>query len=302
MPQTTGLARQPARDGAPPPQAQTPTPTQTQTPAQPLGDLKSRQRAAWASCDYGVIGVTLQIVGEQLCEAIDLRAGERVLDVAAGNGNASLAAARRFARVTATDYVEGLLAGAQRRAAADGLALQCQVADAEALPFADGSFDVSLSTFGVMFAPDQSQAAREMLRVTRPAGRIGLANWTPEGFIGELLRTIGRRVPAAAGQPAPTLWGTPSRIGEWFGSDAAGIRMERRYFMFRYASPEHWMTQFQAYYGPLRKAFEALGAQGPQAGQALRSDLLDLLQRANRGGAGSLLIPGEYLEVVVDRR
>ncbi len=294
MQHTTSPAQQQARDGGTAPQAQ--------TPAQAAPDAKSRQRAAWASCDYGVIGVTLQIVGEQLCEAIDLRAGERVLDVAAGNGNASLAAARRFARVTATDYVEGLLEGARRRADAEGLALECRLADAEALPFDDGSFDVSVSTFGVMFAPDQRQAAREMLRVTRPAGRIGLANWTPEGFVGELLRTIGRHVPAAAGQPAPTLWGTPSRIGELFGSDATDIRMERRQFVFRYASPEHWLARFTTYYGPLRKAFETLGAQGPQARQALRSDLLDLLGRAHRGGADTLVIPGEYLEVVVDRR
>ena len=294
MQQTTSLAQQPARAGGPPPHAPAPT--------QAAPDPKSRQRAVWASCDYGVIGVTLQIVGEQLCEAIDLRAGERVLDVAAGNGNASLAAARRFARVTATDYVEGLLDGARRRAGAEGLALECQIADAEALPFEDGSFDVSVSTFGVMFAPDQQQAAREMLRVTRPAGRIGLANWTPEGFIGELLRTIGRRVPAAAGQPAPVLWGTPARIAELFGSEAAEIRMERRQFMFRYASPEHWMDQFRTYYGPLRKAFETLDAQGPQARQALQSDLLELLERANRGGARSLVVPGEYLEVVLRKR
>ena len=264
-----------------------------------LAAVKTRQRAVWASGDYAVIGVTLQIVGEQLCEAIDLRAGERVLDVAAGNGNASLAAARRFARVTATDYVQSLLDGARTRAVADGLPIECRVADAEALPFDDGCFDVVLSTFGVMFTPDQEQAAGEMLRVTRPGGRIGLANWTPDGFVGALFKTIGRHVPPPPGQRAPTLWGTEPRIVELFGPEAADIRITRRQFVFRYASPDHWLAQFRSYYGPMRKAFEALS---PADQEALHSDIAELLVRSNCGGANSLVIPGDYLEVVVEKR
>lgn len=285
---STGLARD-AHDAGPSMQAD------AQTLAAPAG----AQRSVWASGDYGVIGVTLQIVGEQLCEAVDLRAGERVLDVAAGNGNASLAAARRFARVVAIDCVQGLLDSARRRADAEGLALRCQLADAQALPFADGSFDASLSTFGVMFVAQQQQAAREMLRVTRAGGRIGLANWTPEGFVGALLRTIGRHAPVAGDQASPLLWGTPRHLVELFGSEAADMRIEHRQFVFRYASPQHWIERFQTHYGPLRQAFESLGA---EARQALQADLVELLERSHRGGAGSLVIPAEYLEVVVDKR
>src|SRR6187401_266333 len=152
--------------------------------------IKQKQQATWASGDFAVVGTTLQIVGESLAEAIDIRAGERVLDVAAGNGNATLAAARRFARVTSTDYVPALLERGRRRAEADGLDVTFEVADAEALPYPDAGFDVVLSTFGVMFAPDHEQAAAEMMRVCRPGGRIGLASWTPAGFVGQLFRVV----------------------------------------------------------------------------------------------------------------
>ena len=265
----------------------------------PLADfdaVKARQQATWASGDYARIGVTLQIVGEQLCEAVDLRAGERVLDVATGNGNASLAAARRFGQVVAIDYVDTLLDRGRARAAADALPIEWQVADAEDLPFDDDAFDVALSTFGVMFTPNPARAAQQLLRVTRPGGRIGLANWTPDGFIGQLLRTIARHVPPPAGQASPLRWGTEPGIVEWFGPAAADIRVARRHFMFRYASPEHWLTHFKSYYGPLLQAFAAL----PVAGQAaLHADIAELLVQANRG-IGTLLIPGEYLEVVIE--
>ncbi|MFC7551108.1 class I SAM-dependent methyltransferase [Pseudoroseomonas wenyumeiae] len=184
------------------------------TPSSPpdFTALKQRQQANWASGDYAVIGVTLQIVGEQLCEAVDLRSGERVLDVAGGNGNASLAAARRFAEVTCTDYVPALLERARLRAEADHLPMQVQTADAEALPFPDASFDVVLSTFGVMFTPDQEKAAAEMARVCRPGGRIGLANWTPGSFVGRLFQLLGRFLPPPAGVRSPALWGTEERL------------------------------------------------------------------------------------------
>jgi SAM-dependent methyltransferase len=263
-----------------------------------LDAIKARQQAAWTSGDFAVIGITLQIVGESLCEAVDLRAGERVLDVAAGNGNATLAAARRFANVVSTDYVPHLLDKGRERAATERLPVEFRVADAENLPFDDGSFDVVLSTYGVMFAPNQRRAASELLRVTRPGGRIGLANWTPEGFIGQLFKTIGGHVPPAPGLKSPALWGTETFLVESFGPQAADIRVERRDFNFRYRSALHWIELFRNYYGPVLKAFEALDA-GKQL--ALSADLTALLERFNRAGAGSLVVPGEYLEVVITR-
>jgi SAM-dependent methyltransferase len=263
-----------------------------------LSAIKQRQQATWAAGDFGIIGTTLQIVGETLCEAVDLRAGERVLDVAAGNGNASLAAARRFADVTSTDYVPGLLEDGRRRAAGDRLAITFREADAEALPFGDGSFDVVLSTFGVMFAPDHARAAGELARVCRPGGRIGLASWTPDGFLGALFRTIGRHVPPPAGVASPMSWGSEPHLHALFGASAARIDVVRREFAFRYVSPEHWLDVFRRFYGPTHKAFASLPA--PAAAE-LEADVLDLLRRQNRDGARSLVVPAEYLEVVITR-
>jgi ubiquinone/menaquinone biosynthesis C-methylase UbiE len=260
--------------------------------------IKSRQQATWASGDFGRIGVQLQIVGETLCEAVDLRAGDHVLDVAAGNGNASLAAARRFASVTSTDYVPELLAQGGRRAEAEGLPMRTRVADAEHLPFEAGTFDVALSTYGVMFAPDQELAAAELVRVVRPGGRIGLANWTPDGFVGELFKLIGRFVPPPAGLASPALWGTETRIVELFGAAAADIRTERRQFVFRNLSVAHWIDEFRRYYGPVLRAFEALDE--PRR-QELQRAMAGLLERFNRGGEGSLMVPSDYLEVVIRR-
>lgn len=260
-----------------------------------LSAIKARQQAMWASGDFAVIGTTLQIVGEQICEAVDLRAGERVLDVAAGSGNSSLAAARRFARVTSTDYVPELLERGSARAAAEGLDVRFEAADAEALPYPDASFDVVLSTFGVMFAPDQHQAAGELVRVCRPGGRIGLASWTPGGFIGGLLRTVGTHVPPIPGVASPLLWGKPEYLESLFPG-VAGLAYAMRYFAFRYESAEHFVDVFRRYYGPVHKAFSALDSKGQRQ---LESDLLALLGRANEGGSSSLVVPGEYLEVVI---
>lgn len=257
--------------------------------------IKARQQATWASGDFAVVGTTLQIVGEGLAEAANVCAGENVLDVAAGNGNATLAAARRFARVTSTDYVPALLEKGAARARAEGLAVTFQVADAEALPFADASFDVTLSTFGVMFAPNQEAAAAELLRVTRPGGRIGLANWTPEGFIGQLFKVIGAHVPPPAGLASPALWGAEAHLLKLFGARGK-VRTERRTFMFRYASPAHWIQVFRDFYGPTHKAFAVLT---PEGRARLESDLHALLERFNLGGQRTLVVPGEYLEAVV---
>jgi SAM-dependent methyltransferase len=270
----------------------------TSTPTPDFTAIKSRQQSTWAAGDFGRIGILLQIVGETLCEAVDLRAGEKVVDVAAGNGNASLAAARRYADVTSTDYVPELLAQGKRRAEAEGLPLRTRVADAEDLPFADGEFDVALSTYGVMFAPNQERTASELLRVVRPGGRIGLANWTPDGFIGELFRVAGRFVPPPAGVSPPAAWGSEPRIVELFGTRAADIRTERRQFVFRNHSALHWVETFRRWYGPVLRTFEALD---PAGQDAFNAALLELLGRYNRGGDDTLIVPADYLEVVIER-
>ena len=264
-----------------------------------LQAIKTRQQGAWSSGDYAIIGTTLQIVGEELCEALDLRSGQKVLDVAAGNGNVSLAAARRWCDVVATDYVPALLDRARERAAAERLNIAFHEADAEALPFSDESFDVVVSTFGVMFTPDQEQAAAELVRVCKPGGKIGLANWTPEGFVGQLFRTIGKHVPPPAGARSPALWGTRARLAELFEPHAASIRAEPRNFVFRYRSPEHWLETFKSYYGPVLKAFAALQ---PAQQAVLDQELMELIERFNRSGDPSMVVPSEYLEVVITRR
>jgi SAM-dependent methyltransferase len=260
--------------------------------------IKQRQQATWASGDFAIIGTTLQIVGESLAEAVDVRAGEHVLDVAAGNGNASLAAARRFAHVTSTDYVPHLLDKGAARARAEGLEIAFQVADAENLPFAAGAFDVLLSTFGVMFTPEQQRAANELLRVTRSGGRIGLANWTPEGFLGDLFRLQSTFVTPPLGIESPLRWGSEPRIVELFGAYAADIRCVRRHFNFRYRSAAHWIELFRNFYGPTYKVYAALDASRQLR---LTEGLTQLLERRNVAGKGSLIVPGEYLEVVVTK-
>ena len=269
----------------------------TIAPAADLSAVKTRQQAAWSSGDYAVVGTTLQIVGESLCEAVDLRAGQRVLDVAAGNGNATLAAARRFADVVSTDYVGALLDRGRQRAAAARLQIAFQAADAEKLPFADASFDAVLSTFGVMFTPDQQQAANELARVCRPGGKIGLANWTPDGFIGQLFKTIGKYVPPAPGVKSPALWGTKAHLDTLFGTKA-NVAANSKHFVFRYRSPAHKLEIFRSYYGPVLKAFAAIDE---SAQQALTADITALIGKFNTASDGTVVIPSEYLEVVAVR-
>ncbi|MFL6204324.1 MAG: class I SAM-dependent methyltransferase [Acidimicrobiales bacterium] len=263
-----------------------------------LAAVKEKQQATWASGDYAVIGTSLQIIGEELCESVDVAAGERVLDVAAGNGNASLAAARRGCDVVATDYVESLLERARRRADADGLPLTTQVADAEDLPFEDASFDVVLSTVGVMFTPNPERAASELLRVVRPGGRIGLASWTPEGFIGQLFKVVGAHVPPPAGVPSPLQWGTEARVEELLGGDAK-VEAERKHFTFRYRSGADFFETFKTFYGPTFKAWGALDADGRRSFQG---QIISLAESHNRSQRGALTIDSEYLEVVATRR
>lgn len=261
--------------------------------------LKTKQQAAWSAGDYAVVGTTLQIVGESLCEAVDMPAGARVLDVAAGNGNATLAAARRFGEVVSTDYVLALLERARIRASAEGLTVDFREADAENLPFADGSFDVVLSTFGVMFTPGQQRAASELARVCRSGGRIGLANWTPTSMIGELFKTLGRYLPPPEGVRSPALWGTEAHVRELFGAEAADVKATVKPFVFRYRSATHWLNVFRTYYGPLLKAFAALPEDRQQA---LEAELLDLANRHNRAGKDAMIAPSDYLEIVITRK
>jgi ubiquinone/menaquinone biosynthesis C-methylase UbiE len=261
--------------------------------------IKTRQQAAWSSGNYAVVGTTLQIVGENLCEALDLRADARVLDVAAGNGNATLAAARRWCDVTSTDYVASLLEAGRVRALAEGHTIKFQEADAENLPFADATFDAVMSTFGVMFTPNQDKAASELARVCKPGGKIGLANWTPDSFIGRLFKTIGKYVPPAPGVKSPALWGTQARLQELFGETAKEIRTTNRQFTFRYRSSMHFIEVFRTYYGPINKTYGALDAT-KQA--AFTQELLALMASDNRSGDSTLVLPAEYLEVVIERK
>jgi SAM-dependent methyltransferase len=264
-----------------------------------LSAVKAKQQAVWSSGDYAIVGATLQIVGESLCEALDLRSGMRVLDVAAGNGNATLAAARRWCDVTSTDYVASLLDRGRMRAEAEGHKIRFQEADAENLPFKDGEFDAVVSTFGVMFTPDQAKSASEMVRVCKSRGRIGMANWTPAGFVGQIFRVIGKYVPPPAGVKSPARWGTKEGLEELFGTSAASIQTTSKNFVFRYRSSAHWLEFFRTYYGPLHKAFAALDVERQNA---LAHDLTELMESGNQSGDGTLVLPGEYLEVVITKK
>ncbi len=262
-----------------------------------LTAIKSRQQAAWSSGDYSIVGTTVQIVGEMLCEAVDLRAGERVLDIAAGNGNATLAAARRFAEVVSTDYVVALLEHGRERARADRLPVTFLEADAEDLPFETGSFDVVLSSFGVMFVADHEKAASELVRVCRPGGRIGLASWTPESFIGRLFKLVGQYVPPPPGVRSPALWGTKAYLRGLVGAHGS-VAAQSRAFTFRYKSPEHWIEIFGTYYGPLLKAFAAIDQ---SARAALENDLHGLIDEFNVAQDGTVVVPSEYLEAIITK-
>lgn len=259
--------------------------------------IKAKQNVAWSSGDYSKIGTTLQIVGEQLCEAIDLSAGSTVLDIAAGNGNFTLAAARRFADVTSTDYVPELLEASKLRAEAEGHQIAFQKADAENLPFDDNLFDVVASTFGIMFVADHDRAAREMARVCRPGGTIAMANWTPQGFIGQVFKTIGKYVPPAPGMRSPALWGTSEALSDMFGDEVNSIEITSQFFNFRYFSADHFMDYFKTWYGPVLKAFAAAGDRADE----LEADMRDLLNRFNTATDGTLIIPSEYVEVIIQK-
>ncbi|MGD1926248.1 MAG: class I SAM-dependent methyltransferase [Paracoccaceae bacterium] len=261
--------------------------------------IKVKQQAAWGSGDYAVVGSTLNIVGEMLAEAADINPDETVLDVAAGNGNATLAAARRSACVTSTDYVESLLEKARARTQAEQMDVNFQQADVERLPFADNSFDAVISTFGCMFAPDQHRTAQEMIRVVKSGGRVAMANWTPDSFIGELFKVIGRHVPPPKGVQSPGLWGDRAHLEHLFGAEASRVSITRRVYNFRYRSVAEWLEVFRTFYGPTHKAFLALDSDGQHA---MAQDMSNLAERFNVRTDGRMVVPGDYAEVVITKR
>lgn len=270
-----------------------------QSSAVDLSAIKARQQKSWSTGDYSVIGATLIVISEELCEAVDLHAGQSVLDVATGSGNTAIAAARRFCEVTGIDYVPALLEIGRRRADAEHLNVTFQEGDTENIPFADSSFDVVLSTLGVMFTPNQEKAASELLRVCRSGGKIGLANWTPTSYIGDLFRSIGKYVPPAPNLKPGALWGTEARLRELFGDEITSLQTTKRNFMFRYRSEAHWMEIFSTYYGPIVTAFQSLDAAGQQG---LSQEITGLLEKYNRAKDGTLVVPAEYLESVAIKR
>jgi SAM-dependent methyltransferase len=261
-----------------------------------LGAIKRGQQAMWASGDFGVIASLIQIVAERMADSADLAAGSRVLDVAGGTGNAAIAAARCGCRVTCTDYVPELLERGRERARAERLDIRFEEADAEALPCADGAFDAVLSVFGAMFASDHPRAAAELVRVCRPGGRIGLASWTPEGFLGEWFRTTAAHVPPPAGVASPLRWGTEEGIRELLGDEVSLIGVRRRMFTWRFTDAAAFVGTFRDWYGPTVQAFQAA-----DDAAALERDLAALVERSARPRDAAIAVPAEYLEVVAER-
>ncbi len=264
-----------------------------------LAAVKERQQRAWASGDYATFGSALLIMSELLCEAVDLRPGQKILDVATGSGNTALAASRRFCEVTGIDYVPALLERGRERAAAERLEVAFREGDAENIPFPDASFDVVLSTIGVMFAPDQKKAAGELLRVCRSGGKIGLANWTPDSFAAEMPRVFAKYVPPPLGLKSPALWGREEHVRELLGNGIRDLRTVRRSFVFRYRSVRHYLEVLQTCLGPTRESFRSLD---PVEQENLAGDLTDLVNRYNRSGDETMAVPSDYLEVVAIRR
>jgi len=265
-----------------------------------LAAIKQRQQKAWSAGDYSKIGVIFVVIAEMLCEAVDLRPGRRVLDVATGHGNAALAAARRFCEVTGIDYVPSVLEDARKRAVAEGLLVNFQEGDAEEIPFPDASFDYVISTLGAMFAPNQEKTASELLRVCKPGGKIGMANFTPDGFGGEISKLTAKYLPPPPlGLKPPFLWGTEERLEELFGEGVSSLEVQRRSFVFRYPSPQFYIDLSREHVAVIRLALEGLDA---SKREALLSDLEDIVHRFNRSGDETMVVPSDYLEVVAVRR
>jgi ubiquinone/menaquinone biosynthesis C-methylase UbiE len=261
--------------------------------------IKEKQRAAWQTGDYPRVGNTLQIIAERLVEAADVRAGQKALDVACGQGNAAIAAARRFAEATGVDYAANLLAQGRQRATAEHLDVTFVDGDAEDLPFSDAAFDVTLSTVGVMFTPDHQRAADELVRVTATGGTIALASWTPGSMVGHMFKVIAKWAPPPAGVRPPMLWGTPEHLADLFGDRVEWIRLDRLDFVMRYHTPEHYSQWFCDHYGPITRLVGTLSAEDRAS---FAGELADVARQFNRADDGTVAAPSEYLEAVGIRR
>ena len=260
--------------------------------------IKRQQQQTWSKGDFAMIGWHTVYPGELLCEAVQLRAGEKVLDVATGSGNTALSAARRNCAASGIDYVPALIERARQRAVVESLPAKFEVGDCEQIPFAQAHFDVVLSVFGSMFAPDAERAASELLRVCRPGGRIGLANWTPDGFWGQTFGLVGKYVPPPAGITPPVAWGTAQRLDELFGAGVSATRVERRSALFRFRSSAHWIEVFSRYFGPIIRVRETLD---DARHREFISELDATLKRFNTSGDDTLMVSADYLEVVMKR-
>ena len=264
-----------------------------------LEAVKGIQQKVWSAGDFSVIAQTVQFVSDELVEALDIMPGERVIDVACGSGNCAIPAARRaWGNTVGVDYVPELLERGRERAAAERLEIEFIEGDAENLPFEDASFDVVVTTFGSMFAPNQEKAAAELLRVCKPGGRIGMGNWTPEGVTGSMFQISSKHAPPPPGAPSPLAWGKEETLKEMLGDEVSSLDVKRKQCIFRFKSPEHWLEVFRTYFGPVKMAFERVG---PDGEEALAADLRQMLEDANDAGDRGLRFGGEYLEVVATR-
>ncbi len=264
-----------------------------------LNAVKAQQQKTWASGDFAMIAWNTVFPCELLCEAVELRAGQKVLDVATGSGNAALSAARRGCAAIGIDYVPALIERARERAAVERLPARFEVGDCEEIPFPDESFDAVLSVYGSMFAPNQQKAAQELLRVCRRGARIGIANWTPGGFWGQTFRLVGKYLPPPEGLRPPPEWGTEKRLGELFGGGTSSIRIAKRRALFRYRDSGHWIDVFRTYFGPIIRTLEVLDEK--RRGEFLE-ELDGTLNRFNRSGDDTLMVAADYLEVVMTKK
>lgn len=264
-----------------------------------LQAVTQMQQKTWSEGDFAMVANLVYYPSENLAEALDIVPDERVLDVACGSGNAAIAAARRaWGNTVGADFVPALLERGRERAAAERLEIEFVEADAQDLPFGEGSFDVVVSVFGAMFAPDQERTAAELLRVTKPGGRIGMANWTPAGDVGGMFMTVAKHAPPPPGLNPPLLWGTEERLRELFGEQISDLQVERRISRQPFRSASHYIEFFRRFFGPVKMAFERVG---PDGEQALEADLRAYLEEHNAAGERALVLEAEYLRVIATR-
>jgi SAM-dependent methyltransferase len=264
-----------------------------------LKAVRDAQQKTWSEGDFSMVAGIVMMVAEELAEALDIVPDERVLDVACGSGNGAIAAARRsWGNVVGADFVPSLLERGRERASTERLDVEFVEADATDLPLADGEFDVVMSIFGAMFAADQEKAAAELLRVCKPGGRIGMANWVPDGGVGQMFMTIAKHAPPPPGVPSPLAWGTEERVRELFGDGISDLRVERRKARQAFRSVDHFLDFFRTYFGPTKVAFERVG---PEGEEALEADFRKYLEESNTAGDRALILQPEYLQVVATR-